>query len=75
MNENPLYRYGWLTPLAAAPPPTDADRERWKREEAESKAWRRMLREQDGPLVAPNLDDEEDDAPAGPLPGQLALEL
>lgn len=34
-----------LLPIAPSPPATAADRERWKREAAEAKAWRAMLRQ------------------------------
>ena len=61
---------GGIIPIAHAPPPTPADRARWKREEQEAKAWRRLCRA-GGALVAPNTDAEPDapeQVPADQLP-------
>lgn len=62
---------GGIIPIAYAPPPTPADHARWKREEAEGKAWRRLCRADAGALVAPNVDterDEPEELPAEQLP-------
>lgn len=61
-----------FTRFIEPPPPTAADRERWRREEAQAKAWKSMVR-QGGDLIAPDADAGEPVVAEGPLPGQLAL--